>query len=164
MDIKQEFEALNMLIEESENDFNPETGEFQDNSGEINSLTHELLEKRDDLINFLVDKRSEYKMLEGGLGDKIKKLQEKKQSAKRQQDKILDTLDFILEGEKVKTEEHTLWYAKTESVDILSQDDIPAEFITFTPKIATTELKKALKRGDEIKGAVLHEKIGIRIR
>lgn len=163
-DIKEEFEALNKLIEESENDFDPETGEFLDNSKEIRELTDEIKGKRDDLLDFLADKREEYKMLESGLGNKIKHLQEKKATTGRQQEKILETIDFILEGEKVKSLEHTYFYSKTQSVEIINEEDIPQDYIDFTPKINKTEIKKALKDGVEIKGVVLTENIGVRIR
>ena len=163
-DIKVEYSALNKLIEDSENDFDSETGEFLDNSKEIKELADELKGKRDDLLDFLADKRDEYKMLETGLGDKIKHLQEKKATTKRQQDRVLDTIDFVLEGEKVKSLEHTYFYSKTQSVEIINEEDIPKDYIDFTPKINKGEIKKALKDGVEIKGAVLTEKIGVRIR
>ena len=164
MDIKEEFLALDKLIEDSENDFNEETGEFTDNTKEITELTKELVENRDSLVNYLVNKRDEYKMLESGIADKIRKLQDKKASAKRQQEKVLDTIDYILEGEKLKTDEFTIYYAKSESVAILDKSDIPQKFIEFTHKLSLSEIKKALKRGDKIKGAVLETKIGVRIR
>ncbi len=163
-DIKAEFIALDQLIEQSENDFDEETGEFTDTYSDIQSLTKELENNRDGLVDYLADKKEEYKAVENGIAEKIKKLQDKKKTAQNQQQRLIDTIDYVLEGEKLKTGEHSFYYQKTVSVDILSEEDIPSEFIKFTPKIAVSELKKALKAGDEIKGAVLAERIGLRIR
>jgi len=163
-EIKQEFEALNALIEQSEHDFDEETGEFVDNSQEINELTSELLKHREGMLDYLADKRNEYKAFEEELKLKIKNLTERKSSMVRQQQKLLNTIDFLLEGEKEKTLEHTYFYRKTEKVEILDESKIPSEFLKFTTSVNKTDLKKHLKAGEEIEGAELIETIGLSIK
>ncbi len=163
-DYKQEFYELNRLIEAQAEGFDPDTGEFVDNENEIRELAEELKGKRDDLIDFLADKRNELRGVEAIIGDEIKRLQERKKSYANQQNRLLQTIDYVLEGEKAKTVNHTFSYRKTESVDIIDEGNIPQEFIDFTPKINKSELKKHLKAGEEIKGAILVEKIGVTIR
>lgn len=164
LDIKDEFYLLNKLIAEESEAINPETGEFFDNTETINELAAELKEKKSDLLDFLSDKRLEAKGAKDIIAEKIKQLQEKKKTFDNQDKRLLETMDFVLEGEKFKSSEHTYYYAKSESVEILDKEDIPSQFISFEPKIAVSDLKKALKAGEEIKGAVLNEKIGLRVR
>ena len=164
LEIKEEFYELNRLIEEEAEGFDPETGEIINNEAEIMSLAEELKEKRDDLADYLADKRTELKGLESILGEEIKRLQERKKSLARQQDNLIKTIDFLLEGEKLKTLHHTFSYRKSESVDIIEEGDIPPEFIDFKPTVKMSELKKAIKAGQEIKGAILVEKISLSVR
>ena len=164
VDIKSEFEEINRLIEEESEGVNPETGEFFSNTKEINELLEGLKSKQKDLINFLAKKRAFINSSEKFLSSEIKRLQDRKSGCINQQKRLLETIDFILEGEKVKTELYTFYYAKSESVSILNESDVPAEFINFTPKIAVYDIKKALKRGDEVNGATLETKISLRVR
>ena len=163
-ELKSEYYALDELIDEQANLFDEETGEFLDNSKEITELANELKENRDGLIDFLADKITESKANEKMLADEIKRLQDRKKSLQTQQNGLYGTIDYVLEGEKAKTLHHTIYYQKTQSVEIIEESDIPPEYIDFTPKVNKTELKKALKAGDDIKGAILTEKIGMRIK
>ena len=143
VDLKSEYFALEELILQAENEIDEETGEFIDNDDLIKELSDELKENKAGLLNYLVDKRDEYKLLEQGLNDKIKHLQGKKKTAQNQQRRIVDTIDYVLEGEKFKSDEHTFSYSKTERIDILDDGDIPPEFIDFKPTIKKMDLKKA---------------------
>jgi len=152
LEIKEEFYELNRLIEEEAEGFDPETGEIINNETEIMALVEELKEKRDDLADYLADKRTELKGLESILGEEIKRLQERKKSLARQQDNLIKTIDFLLEGEKLKTLHHTFSYRKSESVDIIEEGDIPPEFIDFKPTVKRSELKKSDQSGTGYQG------------
>jgi chromosome segregation ATPase len=103
IDLKSECFALEELILQAENEIDEETGEFINNDDLIKELSDELKENKAGLLNYLVDKRDEYKLLEQGLNDKIKHLQGKKKTAQNQQRRIVDTIDYVLEGEKFKS-------------------------------------------------------------
>ena len=164
IDVKQEFYELNRLIEDEAEGFDPDTGEIIDNHEAIMELAEELKEKRDELADYLADKRTELKAAEVMLFEEINRLQGRRKSLQRQQDNLMKTIDFLLEGEKLKTLHHTFSYRRSESVDVIDEKDIPPEFIDFKPTIKKSELKKALKEGEDIKGAVLVEKINLSVR
>jgi hypothetical protein len=163
-ELKEEFLKLDQLIEEEAEMIDPETGEFISNEEKIRELTEKLKKEKSELLDYLADKRLELKAEEALFAEKIKQLQEKKKALSNRQAKLLDTIDYVLEGQKFKSAEHSYYYQKTESVEIIDENDIPAEFIDFEPKINKTELKKHLKAGEEVKGAILKETIGVRIR
>lgn len=163
-DIKEEYLALNALIQEQAEEFDPETGEFIDNTEVINNLVAGLKGKRDSLVDFLADKNTEMKASKDALAAEIKRLQDRKASYDNASKRLLDTIDYVLEGQKTKTELHTFYYQNTKSVEIISMDDIPADYIDFKPAVNKTALKKALTAGVEVKGALIKETIGIRIR
>lgn len=164
LEIKEEYEALNKLIEEQVEAFDEETGEFINNEDLIMDLANELKDKRDDLVDFLADKKTEAKGYEKMLQDEIVRLQGRKKSFVTQQASLNNTIDFVLEGEKTKTLHHTFYYQKTESVAILDETKIAPEYIDFKPSYNKTALKKALKAGEEITGVELTETIGLRIK
>lgn len=163
-DIKQEFAELNRLIEEESESVDPETGEFINNTDTINDLLDELTQKKGDLLDFLADKRLEARGAIDIFSEKIKQLQERKKTLENKEKRLLDTIDFVLEGEKFKSDEHTFYYQKTVSVEVLNESDIDARFIEFKPSINKAELKKALQAGEHVNGAELKENIGVRIR
>jgi len=163
-DLKEEYMELDRLIEQEAEMIDTETGEFISNEETIRDLTEGLKEEKGELLDYLADKRLELKAEESLFAEKIKQLQEKKKAISNRQAKLMDTIDYVLEGQKFKSAEHSYYYQKTESVEIIDDKDIPAEFIDFEPKINKAELKKHLKAGEEVKGAVLKETIGVRVR
>lgn len=68
-----------------------------------------------------------------------------------------------LNGEKWKSDKVVLSWRKSESVDL--DDDFSDErFIKYEPKISKTDIKDALKRGEEVAGARLIEKSNLQIK
>jgi len=160
-----ELVELNSLIEVGLEAIDPETGEFIDNGEAIDDLIKSLTTKKGDLLDYLVDKRNEVRGAADILQAKIELLQARKKSVQLGEERIMQTIESVLEGEKFKSDEHTFFYQKTISLEILDKFIIPAEFISFEPKIDKAELKKYMTLvGEDVAGATLVEKIGLRIR
>ncbi len=154
-EIKQELFALQELMEQD--DINMETGEVIDNSDEINSLSDALDVEIDDKLDGIEYIKREFKAVEKSLAEEIKRLQQRKAMMARKQEQLKQLQDFILSGEKRKTDKFTFYYGRSESVSLFDESLIPSEYIKLEPKIDKTEIKKALKRGEEVAGATLSE-------
>ncbi len=89
----------------------------------------------------------------------------KEQIAKNKADRLRDYLQFNLHGEKFKSDRVQITYRHSEKVEILDPDKIPAEFLRIKqPEPNKVEIKKALKWGAIVEGAVLTEQDTIQIK
>ena len=163
-EIKQEmFDLEEMML--TEYDVNEETGEIIDNTEELKALADGLKGVISDKADAIIYISKEFKMSEDALSAEIKRLQERKSMMKRKQDQLKDLLDYLLGGEKLKTEKFTIFYGKSESLEIEDESAVPADYIAFTPKINKTELKKDVKSGAvEVDGIKLHTNVSVRWR
>lgn len=87
-----------------------------------------------------------------------KRLSERRKAAEKNADRIKQTLKAAMEvtgNTKIKTELFTVSVRKNpESVVIDTEDmnDIPGQFFVYTKTINKTELKRALKDGEDLTG------------
>lgn len=78
---------------------------------------------------------------------------------------LKEYLQTALGGQKFKTAKVSISYRKSESVDVSDISLLSDEYLKFKePEADKTKLKKALKAGEDIKGAVLVEKNNIQIK
>ena len=161
-DIKQELFALRELMEQD--DFDMETGEVIDNSETVSALMQEIDIEIDDKLDGIEYVKREFKAVEQSLADEIKRLQQRKAMMARKQEQLKQLQDFILSGEKRKTDKFTFYYSRSESVNIYDESEVPSEFFKFEPKLDKSAIKKSLTAGEEVPGAELQEKINLAVR
>lgn len=161
-EIKSEMFALQELIDQP--DIDMETGEVLDNSEALQALIDEIEEAKGDKADSIIYLAKEYEMRAKAVQEEIKRMQERKAMFARKVDKLKNLLDYLLGGEKIKTDHFTVFYAKSESTEIDDEGAIPETYWSFTPKLDKTAIKKAIKEGREIPGAHLLEKISVRWR
>lgn len=163
-DIKSEFYEIQKLLENEE--FNEETGELMDNSEAIQSLLNEIVAERDtkaDNIAYLIKEANDTEL---ALKTEIERLNERKKMFIRQQENLKQLLDFLLAGEKLKTDRFTFSYRTSQSVEITDESLIPAEYLnvkeTFTPD--KKRIKEALADFNEVAGAkiVIKKTLGVK--
>jgi hypothetical protein len=165
-DIKKEFYAIQELLEQPL-EIDEETGEvLQDNTEIAQELLNELeanKEEKADNICYLI---SENKMYEDQLKDEVKRLQARAKMFARVQENLKELLEYLLNGEKLKTKNFTISYRKSTSVNIIDESKIPAEFIKVKEefKIDKKAISKELKEFNQVAGATLEVKQNISIR
>ena len=163
-DIKSELLAIQDMIENEE--FDEETGELIDNSETLQQLLNEYSYERDvkaDSIAYLVKEAND---TENRLKAEIDRLNERKKMSIRQQDSLKQLLDFLLAGEKLKTDKFTFSYRTSQVVNITDESLIPAEYLNVTEIIKPDKkkIKEALADFNEVAGAeiVINKSLGIR--
>jgi len=163
-EIKSEFFAIQELLQSEE--FDEETGELLDNSEAIEALLNEIVGERNskaDNIAYLVKEAID---TENSLKAEITRLNERKQSAIRQQDSLKQLCSYLLNGEKLKTDKFTFSYRTSQSVNITDESLIPAEYLnvkeTFTPD--KKKIKEALADFSDVPGAEIEVKKSLGIR
>ena len=90
---------------------------------------------------------------------------EREKAAKNKAESIKNYLSYVLNGENFKTTKCALSFRKSEKTVIDDIYSIPENFLKYSePKADLTEIKKAIKNGEEIKGAHLEETQNIQIK
>jgi len=152
-EIKSEFLAIQELLEVEE--FNEETGELIDNSDAVQALLNEIEDERDnkaDSIAYLIKEAND---TEEALKSEINRLSERKKMFIRQQDSLKQLLNFLLSGEKLKTAKFTFSYRSSQSVNIIDESLIPAEFLNVKEVVTPDKklIKEALANFENVAGA-----------
>ncbi len=163
-EIAKELHDLQTLLDGDRFDVNEETGEVFDNSYLLQALADEVqlkVEEKADGIAYII---KEFKDSEKILQDEIKRLQERKAMMVRKQESLKQLLDYLLKGEKLKTNKFTFYYQNTSKVVIEDDSLIDEKFIKVEYKVDKTEIGKALKNFEEVEGASLEVTNGIRIK
>ena len=165
-DIKQEFYKLQELLERDEFVVDEETGEvLEDNTELLKELASEIEATRDEKLENIEYLKRDFKLKQQALKDEAKRLSERAKSFELAQKKLLDLQDFLLAGEKLKTDKFTFYYGSSEALEIEDESAVPPDFITFIPKIDKTNLKKAVKSGGvAVDGIKIVKNIGLRVR
>jgi uncharacterized small protein (DUF1192 family) len=164
-DIMQEYCSLLELIEEAESnpEFNPETGEVipveEILKEEIERLQGEKVTKLENIEYLKRDNKSKIE----ALSEEIKRLQARKKSFENANSNLAKLQDYLLQGEKLKTDKFTFSYRKSKVVNIVDEDLIPDEYKKIEYKVDKMKLKKILEK-EKIQGAELIEKKSLSVR
>lgn len=137
-----------------------ETGEIL-NVDELDALMVER-EKKCEAVACLV---KEYRADGDALLNESRKLKDRSDRAYKKADSLEQYLDLSLGGEPFKTSKCEVTYRKSTAVDIINEMMIPDRFCIYKTdrRPDKTLIKKALKSGEDVEGAVLKEKNNIHI-
>ena len=161
-EIKDSFRKL----EEMMNEFD-ENGEFIYSAESLAHFVKELEEKKELKLNNIEDLKREYKSKNDALDIKIKSLQARKKQNETQINNLKFFQEFLLDGEKLKTDEYTFYYTNSESVII--PDTVDENLEQFTKKTIEwdkTKIKEAIKLGEDLSkyGLGIQKKSSLAVR
>ena len=137
-----------------------ETGEIID-ADKLNDLQIARDEKLENLALWYKDLLAEANALK----EEKETFAEREKASKNKAESIKNYLSHVLNGENFKTTKCALSFRKSEKTVIDDIYSIPESFLKYSePKADLTEIKKAIKNGEEIKGAHLEETQNIQIK
>lgn len=160
-----EYIGLRDLLEE--NEINEETGEFIDNTEELNDLYNNLTVTFENKL----DNSQRYCLMLDGQADtldkEIKRLQAKKTAIKNNKERLkVMMLNAIKTSgkDKFKTDLFNFSIRKSEAVNILDEEQIGRKYMKATYKISLSDIKKDIKDGVEVAGAEIkkNESLGVK--
>lgn len=150
---------LTAALESFELDIDEETGEIT-NVDDLDQLQIQRDEKVENVALYIKNLLSD--------AEAYKKEKEsfakKERQAKRKADNLKQYLARNLNGEKFKSDRVTIGYRKSESVSILDITALPEDLQRVDISADKMAIKKRLKAGETIPGAVLEIKEGITIQ
>jgi len=162
-----EIMQLKARIEELENEFNEETGEFIDNSKKIKSLIDILDDEKENklkAIQHIIEQKKKHIEINK---NEIKQIQS---FNKQEQNNIIalnDLLGLLLDGEKVATNTGSFYYAKEslfiKDENIFKQNN-PAYLKEKTYTTKEIDKAKVMEDIDKLKGATLRKGVIFRAK
>lgn len=149
---------LNEKIRSFDLEVDEETGEIL-NAGELEEIELARNEKIENIALWIKNLKSDAEAYE----KEERSFTQKKKTAKNKIESLKSYLECSLAGEKFKTDRVSISYRRSESVEV-DPEFIDERFITYEPKISKTDIKEALKAGEELQGARLIEKQSMQIK
>ena len=143
--------------------FDEETGEIIFDADNLEALEGERNDKLEAVALFVKSLDAEA----AAIRTEEKSLAERRQVKERKAERLRSYLanSMMSFGDtKLETARCALSFRKSEAVEVTDEGLIPTTYITYKPSINRTELKKALKSGDEIPGAQLLTRQNLQIR
>jgi hypothetical protein len=103
------------------------------------------------------------------IDNEIKRLETMKRIRKNTQARLESTLENAMnlyEIDEIKGDTVKVNFRKSESVEIIDVEKIPKDYMTveLTKKVDKATIKKVLKRGEEVPGAVLNQNKNLQIK
>ncbi len=137
-------------------------------------ITQELMEELDRIQETGDEKLESYAIVvksflaeaEAINGEK-KRLDEREKRAKAAAENVKRCADYLMQllgKDKFKTARTAITYRRSNSVEITDESAIPEQYFKIERKVSKTDIKAAIKNGEQINGAVLVEKQNIQIR
>lgn len=179
---KNLFEIEQSMMNLLEYGIDDETGEIVESEEEFNKLYDSI---QLDLNTKLDNSNCMTKILDGEIeviDKEIKRLQSEKKARERKREWLFNRVDnFIrrqftdeegninLEGlnkYKLELPHSKISYRKSEKVNVIDETQLPTEFVKVTveKKPMLTEIKKAIKEGNDISGATLVQNVSMQLK
>lgn len=153
-------EAIERCVIDGENVVDTETGEVLDVEA-LNNLQMAFNEKAENIAMFIRNLDVEATALK----EQKNIFAARQKAAENKRDSLKEYLAMCLQGKPFKTARIKVTFRKSETVKITAQEQIPETYLVYSaPTVDKTSIKKALKSGETIPGAVLEEKNNIQVK
>ena len=170
MSIKETINNLSdamLLMEQLENpEYLEANGIAPEEVSELKKVAEELVAKSQNEVKPFIERRLRQRqdsmIFSAGLDAEIKRVMELKQA----HDRKIDYLLKLFKIEKMQTEINELSYRKSEAVILTDEEAIPSEYKKekLTISVDKTEIKKAIKAGTEVPGAIIETRQNLQIK
>lgn len=153
-------EAIERCVIDGENVVDTETGEVLDVEA-LNNLKMAFDEKAENIAMFIRNLEAEA----AALKEQKNIFAARQKAAENKRDSLKEYLAMCLQGKPFKTDRVKVSFRKSEAVKVTDQEQIPETYLVYSaPTVDKTSIKKALKSGETIPGAVLEEKNNIQVK
>ena len=153
-------EAIERCVLDGDNVVDTETGEVLDVEA-LNALHMAFYEKAENIAMFIRNLDAEA----AALKEQKNIFAARQKAAENKRDALKEYLAMCLQGKPFKTDRVKVTFRKSEAVKVTDLVSIPDRYFYFADvKLAKTEVKEALKAGENVPGCVLEEKQNIQVK
>lgn len=140
--------------------FDPETGELLD-AEQLESLQMERNTKLENVALYIKNLKADAAMYKA----EKQAFEERQAAAEKRAENLSEWLKNALDGQKFKTEKAEVSFRKTQKVEILDIWDLNEDLLKYSdPTPDKAAIKRAIKAGEEVKGAKLVDDISMTIK
>ena len=163
-EILQEIRALEDLL----NEIDPVSGEFVNSEDVIKDYIINLQTSKENKLNNIEDLKLELKAQSEALKQKEEKLYARRKSIESNIERLKDLQVMLLQGEKLKTDEYTFSFRRSESVEIYDVNMLEDKFFKIEKKPILKDIAEAIKqansKGESFFGAEIKDKKSLSVR
>lgn len=154
------YEIDEKILECMTNCIDPETGEIT-NSEQLEALQMERQTKLENVALYIKNLKADAAMYKA----EKTAFAERQAAAERKAESLTEWLKNALNGQKFKTEKAEVSFRKTQKVEILDIWDLNEDLLRYSdPTPDKAAIKRAIKAGEEVKGAKLVDDISMTIK
>lgn len=156
--LNKDYAELSTMLEAAET---PEEIEAIQNTLEMLDLSIE--EKIENTAKYMVNVESDIQ----GLKTEIDRLTKIKKAKENAVERLKNNIEYVMKQkgiEKLEVGTFKAGYRKSESVEIINLDVIPADFTKVEIKADKTAIKKAIKAGETVDGAQIQTNMNFYIK
>lgn len=121
-------------------------------------------QKIENIGHYIKNLKAEQTAIDG----EIQNFKDRKEANKKTIERLEGLLRYATGGEKFQTATVSISFRKSESINIVDEFLIPECYVKETVKVTKapdkTEIKKAIKEGKEVAGAVLEQKLNVTVK
>ena len=140
--------------------FDPDTGELLD-AEQLESLQMEKTTKLENVALCIKNLNADAAMYKA----EKQAFAERQAAAEKRAESLMEWLKKALDGQKFKTEKTEVNFRKTQKVEILDIWDLNEDLLKYSdPTPDKAAIKRAIKAGEEVKGAKLVDDISMTIK
>lgn len=150
---------LERALAEFELEIDEETGEIL-NADELDALQMERDIKIENIALWIKNLKADAEAYK----KEKESFYQKERVAKNKAERLKNYLEYVLDGERFKTDRVTISYRKSAAVEISDPGAIPGEYMRVKTEPDKAKIKDELKGGNKIPGAALLEKVSIQIK
>lgn len=171
--IKDLYSAMLLLEQLDDSEYLESNWISPEESEEFKTYTKEQIQnykdQAKDYINYKLRQRQELLLPIPGIKAEIERLKTLEENYQKKSDAIEKWVDYLMQGfglTELQTELNKLSYRKSEAVILTDEASIPEEYKNkkITISVDKAELKKALKSGIKISGAVIETRQNLQIK
>lgn len=154
------YEIDEKILECMTNCIDPDTGEIID-SEQLEALQMERQTKLENVALYIKNLKADAAMYKA----EKQAFAERQAAAERKAESLTEWLKKALDGQKFKTEKAEVNFRKTQKVEVIDIWELNEDFVKYSdPTPDKAAIKRAIKSGEDVKGAKLIDDISISIK
>ena len=154
------YEIDEKILECIANCIDPDTGEIID-SEQLEALQMERQTKLENVALYIKNLKADAAMYKA----EKQAFEERQAAAEKRAESLSEWLKNALDGQKFKTEKAEVNFRKTQKVEVIDIWELNEDYVKYSdPTPDKVAIKRAIKAGEDVKGAKLIDDISISIK
>ena len=135
----------------------------EEDFAELDGIDKDFTEKANNYAGVIKELEAESKALKDAEKSFKERAERKAKTAEKLRERLKSAME-LMDKEKVETINAVISFRRSQSVEIVSAEEIPEAFIKASYEVDKAAIKEAMKKGENVAGAVLKENKNLQIK